>query len=160
MRILLAACLFLTAGLIGGVAAAQDKYVGYYYPEIGSEEEFGRVIADAPFAGKDIRVNFVTTITKAQLEAPESPRFVLFTKGGDSDTLIIIALDDEIFKTLYRARALLAQLTSNIRGTAFFRQQNLEVTGTFFDMLQMMRFERLVISDGENWSHQVNFTRN
>ena len=155
MRTLLAACLILFAG----IASAQDKYAGYYYPEVGSEEEFGRVITDAPFAGKDIRVNFGTTITKAQLEAPESPRFVLFTKGGDSDTLIIIALDDEVFKTVYRARALLAQLTSNIRGTAFFRQQNLEVTGTFFDMLQMMRFKRLVISDGENWSHQVNFKR-
>ena len=85
---------------------------------------------------------------------------MLFIKGGESDTLIIVALDDEIFETLYRARALLAQLTSNIRGTAFFRQQNLEVTGTFFDMLQLMRFKRLVISDGENWSHQVNFVRN
>ena len=160
MRTLLAACLILTTGLMGGIAAAQDKYVGYYYPEVGSEEEFSRVITDAPLAGKDIRVNFVTTVTKAQLEAPESPRFVLFTKGGQSDTLIMIALDDEIFKTLFRARALMAQLTSNIRGTAFFRQQNLEVTGTFYDMLQLMRFKRLVISDGENWSHQVNFKRN
>ena len=156
MRLLIAACLILFAG----VATAQDKYVGYYYPEIGSEETFSRVITNAPQAGKNIRVNFVTTITKAQLEAPESPRFVLFTKGGESDTLIMIALDDEVFKTLYRARALMAQLTSNIRGTAFFRQQNLEVTGTFYDMLQLMSFKRLVISDGENWSHQVNFTKN
>ncbi len=156
MRLLIAACLILFAGF----ATAQDKYVGYYYPEIGSEETFSRVITNAPRAGKNIRVNFVTTITKAQLEAPESPRFVLFTKGGESDTLIMIALDDEVFKTLYRARALMAQLTSNIRGTAFFRQQNLEVTGTFYDMLQLMSFKRLVISDGENWSHQVNFTKN
>jgi len=156
MRLLIAACLILFAGF----ATAQDKYVGYYYPEVGSEETFERVITNAPRAGKNIRVNFVTTITKAQLEAPESPRFVLFTKGGESDTLIMIALDDEVFKTLYRARALMAQLTSNIRGTAFFRQQNLEVTGTFYDMLQLMSFKRLVISDGENWSHQVNFTKN
>ena len=156
MRFLIAACLIVLAG----IASAQDKYVGYYYPEIGSEETFSRVIANAPSAGKDVRVNFVTTVTKAQLEAPESPRFVLFTKGGKSDTLIMIALDDEIFKTLYRARALMAQLTSNIRGTAFFRQQNLDVTGTFYDMLQLMSFKRLVISDGENWSHQVNFVRN
>ena len=156
MRLLIAACFILFAGF----ATAQDKYVGYYYPEIGSEETFSRVITNAPRAGKNIRVNFVTPITKAQLEAPESPRFVLFTKGGESDTLIMIALDDEVFKTLYRARALMAQLTSNIRGTAFFRQQNLEVTGTFYDMLQLMSFKHLVISDGENWSHQVNFTKN
>ena len=43
MRTLLAACLILFAG----IASAQDKYAGYYYPEVGSEEEFGRVITDA-----------------------------------------------------------------------------------------------------------------
>lgn len=157
MRTLLAACLILFAGIAS--TQEKDKYVGYYYPEVGSQEDFARIIADTPFASRDVRVNFATTITKAQLEAPESPRFVLFTKGGDSNTLIMLALDDEIFKTLYRARALMAQLTSNIRGTAFFRQQKLEVAGTFYDMLQMMRFKRLVISDGETWSHQVNFKR-
>ncbi len=156
MRILLAAFVIMLAGFAS--AQEKDRYVGYYYPEVGSQEDFARIIADTPFASRDVRVNFVTTITKAQLEAPESPRFVLFTKGGDSDTLIMLALDDDIFKTLYRARALMAQLTSNIRGTAFFRQQKLEVAGTFYDMLQMMQFKRLVISDGETWAHQVNFS--
>ena len=155
MRFLIAAlCLALA-----GAAAAEDKYVGYYYPEVTSEESFSRQITDSPPADKRIRVSFVTAITKAQLEAPESPRFVMFSKGRDSDQLIMIALDDEIFKTRYRARALLAQLTSNIRGTAFFRQQDLETAGTFFDMLQMMRFKSLVISDGETWAHRVLFKR-
>lgn len=153
---------FLIAALwlvIAGAAAAEDKYVGYYYPEVTSEEVFSRQITVSPPADKRIRVSFVTAITKAQLEAPESPRYVLFSKGGDSDQLIMIALDDEVFKTRYRARAVLAQLTSNIRGTAFFRQQDLETAGTFFDMLQMMRFESLVISDGETWAHRVVFKR-
>lgn len=155
MRFLIAAFCFALAG----AAAADDKYVGYYYPEVATEETFDRQISNVPPAGKDLRVGFVTAVTKAQLEAPESPRFVLFEKGAQGDQLIIVALDDQIFKTRYRARAVLAQLTSNIRGTEFFRQQNLQVAGTFFDMLQMLQFESLVITDGKQWAHRVNFVR-
>lgn len=149
----------LTLALAFGPAAADDRYVGYYYPEISSEETFDRVMQQTPPAGKDVRVNFVTSITKAQLAAPESPRFVMFTKGAESDELVMLALDDEVFRTIYRARALLAQLTSNIRGTEFFRQQRLHIAGTFFDMLQILEFNSLVISDGVSWSHRVNFKR-
>jgi len=136
---------------------ASDRHEGYYYPAITSEETFSRVIAAAPPSTQAVRSTFVTSITKAQLEAPESPRFVIFEKGSNSEKLIIVALDSEVFKTLYRARALMAQVTANMRGTEFFRQQNLHLQGTFYDMLQIMQFESLVVSDGETWSHKVIF---
>lgn len=138
-------------------ATATDKQEGYYYPPVTSEEEFDRVIVTAPPSNQNIRVAFVTTITKAQLEAPETPRFVLFAKGEGARRLIMVALDDEVFKTLFRARAVLAQLTSNLRGTEFFEQQGLSTAGTFYDMLQILDFESLTISDGETWSHRVYF---
>lgn len=154
------AFLFLIAAVrVDAASHADDKYVDYYYPAITSEETFSRVIANAPPSTAEIRVNFVTSITKAQLEAPESPRFVIFEKGADSQNIIIVALDDEVFKTLFRARALLAQVTSNMRGTEFFRQQNLHVEGTLYDMLMIMQFKTLVITDGETWSHKVTFDR-
>ena len=166
MRAAIFRAVFVSAGLaapllsgLAAPAAAEERYVGYYYPEVTSEEVFDRIIAAAPPATAEIRVGFVTAITKAQLAAPESPRFVLTEKGDKSERLIIIALDDEVFATLYRARAVLSQLTSNFRGTDFFRSQNLHVQGTFYDMLQIMQFESLVISDGENWSHEVTFKR-
>lgn len=151
----------LAAALPGPASAqseADDRYVGYYYPPITSEESFTRVIASAPPVTPEIRVNFITSITKAQLAAPEAPRFVLFEKGGESRKLMMIALDDQVFRTLFRARALLSQLTSNMRGTEFFRSQNLNVDGTLYDMLMIMEFESLVISDGASWSHRVKFT--
>lgn len=158
--IALALAAALGAGLASAPrAAAEEKYVGYYYPEITSEEVFDRVIAAAPPATAEVRSGFVTSITKAQLAAPESPRFVITEKGANSEHLIIIALDDEVFATLYRARAVLSQITSNFRGTDFFRNQNLHVKGTFYDMLQIMQFESLVISDGENWAHRVTIKR-
>lgn len=155
---LLALC--FAAGL-AGTASAQDieegRYTGYYYPPITSEEVFTRKIAETPDAPQAVRVNFVTAMTKAQLAAPESPRFVIFEKGQNSQHLIIVALDDDIFRTIFRARALLAQVSSNLRGTDFFREQKLDIEGTLYDMLQVMGFEDLVLSDGATWSHQVHF---
>lgn len=141
-------------------AVSSERYEGYYYPEISSSEEFTRVIRDGLQSSKTVRVDFVTDITRAQLAAPESPRFVVFAKGSDARHLNIIALDDELFSTVYRARALLAQLTSNMRNNDFFRDQQLEHVATFFDFLQMLEFDTLVLSDGKTWSHQVTFIRN
>ncbi len=151
----------LSLALLALPAAAQeieDRYAGYHYPPVTTEETFTRVIAPGtPPAEQAVRVNFVTSITKAQLAAPESPRYVIFEKGANSDRLMIIALDDDVFRTLFRARAVLAQLTSNMRGTDFFRQQDLHLEGTLYDMLQIMGFSSLVLSDGATWSHRVNF---
>ncbi len=138
-------------------AGAADKQEGYYYPPVTSEEEFDRAIITAPPSNQNLRVGFVTTVTKAQLEAPESPRFVMFAKGEGSRRLIMVALDDQVFKTLFRARAVMAQFTSNLRNTEFFEQQGLSTAGTFYDMLQILDFESLTISDGETWSHRVYF---
>lgn len=149
----LAICLCFLAAL----PAAADKQEGYYYPPVTSEEEFDRAIITAPPSNRNVRIGFVNTVTKAQLEAPETPRFVIFAKGGDGRRLIMVALDDEIFKTLFRARAVMAQMTANLRGTEFFVQQGLSTAGTFYDMLQILDFESLTISDGETWSHRIYF---
>jgi len=149
----------LTALTFAAPLAAEDRYVGYYYPEVTSEETFDRLIRDSQGAGKAVRVDFINVITTAQLEAPESPRFVFFAKGSDADTLILVALDDEVFSTLYRARAIMAQLTVSVRKGGFFRQEELQYVATFYDLLQLMQFNELIISDGENWSHRVNFVR-
>lgn len=147
--------------LSGGAAASEPgAHAGYYYPPVTSEEQFERILRPMPPAPREVRVDFVTMLTAAQLAAPESPRFVFFAKGAEANKLILVALDDEVFKTLFRARAVLAQMTSNLRNGAFFRQQNVQYGATFFDMLQMMEFDTLVVSDGESWAHEVSFVRN
>lgn len=141
-------------------ALASDRYAGYYYPQITSSENFNRVIRETPPSSKEVRVDFVTGLTLAQLAAPESPRFVFFAKGDDAKHLTVVALDDDVFSTLYRARAVLAQMTSNMRQNEFFHQENLQFVATFYDLLQIMDFDTLVISDGETWAHQITFTEN
>ena len=157
-RILIAAIIAVSLGAasLGGAAWAAGKDT-YYYPPVDSEEVFARVIAAAPLADRTVRVGFTTLITKAQLAAPESPRFVIFAKGDEAQHMIIIALDDEVFKTIYRARAVLAQLTSNARGTDFFINSNIQDHATWFDLAKLLGFEDLVISDGATWSHRVIF---
>ncbi len=156
-RILIAAIIAVSLGAasLGGAAWAAGKE-SYYYPPVDSEEVFARKLAVAPLADRTVRVGLTTLTSKAQLAAPESPRFVIFAKGDEAQHMIIIALDDQIFKTIYRARAVLAQLTSNVRGAEFFVNK-IRDDATWFDLAKMLRFEDLVISDGETWSHRVIF---
>ncbi|WP_227270489.1 hypothetical protein [Roseobacter weihaiensis] len=145
--------------VLASPVAAQDRYVGYYYPEVTTDETFDRMVRSSEGADKTVRIDFVNVLTTAQLEAPESPRFVFFTKGEGAKTLILVALDDEVFSTIYRARAILAQLTVSVRRGGYFRQEDLQYVATFYDLLQLMAFDELIISDGQNWAHRVNFVR-
>ncbi len=139
--------------------AAQDKYEGYYYPPISSTEEFTRVVRAPGVATKEVRLDFLTQLTKAQLAAPSAPQFSFFAKGTGSTQLIVIGLEDDTFKTLYRARAVMAQMTANVRSSPIFRGQNLQFLATFYDLLQILEFDSLVLSDGETWAHKVEFKR-
>ncbi len=159
LRLLAAACLSLLA-VPAWADGAPDRHEGYYYPPITSTEVFARPRSDAPEAGREIRIAFVTQITKAMLDAPDTPPYVLFAKGAEAEKLILIGLDDEMFKTLYRARAVLAQLTSNARGTEFFVRSEQQTTATFFDLLVLLGFESLTVSDGETWAHRIEFEAN
>lgn len=145
----------MTAMLFAVQAHADDKRVGYYYPPITSEETFTRSINNPPPANRDIRTAFITEVTKAQYAAPEAPEYAIFAKGSEVDHMIIVALDDDVFRTLFRARAVMAQLSSNARGTDFFRKNNLQFVATWFDLAKMLGFKDIVISDGVNWTHKI-----
>ncbi len=156
-RILIAAIIAVSLGAasLGGAAWAAGRD-SYYYPPVNSEEVFARDLMPARPVDRTVRVGFTTHITKAQLAAPESPRFVIFAKGDRAQHMIVVALDDEVFKTIYRARAVLAQLTSNVRGAELFVNK-IQDHATWFDLAKMLGFEDLVISDGATWSHRVIF---
>ncbi len=144
--------------LFAGFATASERHVGYYYPAVTSTEVFDRVIR-RPGSNRDVRVDFLTQLTQAQLSAPESPRFIFSAKGAGSTDLILVALDDEVFRTLFRARAVMAQMTASIRNSPIFQEQNLQTVATFYDLLQMLEFDKLIITDGHSWTHQVEFQR-
>lgn len=158
MRILYAYFLFT---FIAATAHAQDirpdaDQNGYYYPEVTSSEAFERELmrAEEP-ADRALRQLFLTQLRKSLTTAEDQRRFEIFAKGKDATNLIIIALDDEVFRTLFRARAVLAGLTTDARSMEVFRNSPAAERATWFDLLKLLGFEDIVISDGATWSHLV-----
>ncbi|SDZ76271.1 hypothetical protein [Rubrimonas cliftonensis] len=139
------------------VAAHADDEEGYYYPPVTTSEVFERTLAEAPAADRAVRIGFVTQVTRQQLEHPTPPRFAVFAKGEQAQEMIVIALDRDVFSTLYRARAVMAQLSAPARTTEFFVRNAVSDRATFYDMVKLMGFATLTLSDGETWSHRVTF---
>lgn len=157
MRAALATLVAFALTLSAAPAVASDDEEGYYYPPVGSSEVFDRTLANLPPAEPSVRVGFVTGVARQQAERAFAPRFALVVKGDDKAELIIVALDDSVFKTLFRARAVMAQFSASARSTAFFVENDLSEVATFYDMLKILGFRTLTLSDGETWSHRVEF---
>ncbi len=84
-----------------------------------------------------------------------APSYAIFAKGDASQKLIIVALMDGHLNTVYRARALLATFTSVARSTAFFQQNTQPDEATFLDLLKLLGFRQVTISDGRDFAHQI-----
>lgn len=153
----LAASVLLSIGLFGSACLA-DTRAGYYYPDVTTREEFQiRLGEDTSSSSNDDRIEFVTELAARQRARNYPPRITIFTKGHDARKLIVVAMDNEVFETLYRARAVLAELTSEARATPMLRDRNMQTLVTFFDVLTMLGFKEVTLSDGKAWTHQIDF---
>ncbi|MCZ6607252.1 MAG: molybdopterin-guanine dinucleotide biosynthesis protein A, partial [Alphaproteobacteria bacterium] len=74
---------------------------------------------------------------------------------SQAQKLIIVSNQAGRLDTIYRVRALLATLTSSARATPIFREYKVEDTFNFFDMVKMLGFELITVSDGDTFTHQV-----
>jgi hypothetical protein len=135
--------------------AAESRHEGYYYPKITTRETYKARTKPLPKMDRHERLLFVSATTQQQGAAPYAPRYVVFAKGDQAEKLIIIGLDDQMLGTIYRARALLAALSSLARLTPLLRDADLEDTLTFYDLAKLMGFAQITISDGRTHSHQV-----
>ena len=145
----------LALGLFSANACyADDRHAGYYYPEPLSSEVYRSEVPGIPGANRERRIGFIVTIINAMFERPYPPRIAIFAKGADAEKLLIVALENGLLDTIYRARAHLAMLTSLARGTPIFKRVG-AADLNFFDLLKMLGFRQLTISDGVAFSHQV-----
>lgn len=145
----------LVFGLAATPAAADDRHAGYYYPEPGSSEVYEARALTVPEANRKGRIAFVTGITNEQNKAPYPPTAAIFAKGSEAEKLIIVALDDGRIDTIYRARAIFAQMTAVARLLPIFAQLGVEDYFTFFDLAKMLGFEQITISNGRDFAHQI-----
>ena len=152
---LLGSVLLATSLLAASPVRADDKYAGYYYPPPQETETYTARVKPLADAKREQRIAFVTGVTQQLISGKYPPTFAIFAKGDDADKMIIVALQEGQINTLYRARALLANLTALARLTPFFRENAIADQGTFFDLLKLLGFTQVTISDGDKFAHQV-----
>ena len=146
----------LAAGvLLSTTVSAQDRHTRYYYPEPGTEETYQARARTLPESDRDRRLGFVVAFMGEMARDPAPQRFAIFAKGGEAEKLIIVALDDEVFATLFRARAVLAMLTSRVRASPLFAELGVQNLFTFYDLAKLIGYKQITVSDGRNWSHRV-----
>ncbi len=132
-----------------------DKYVGYYYPRPAAIETYKARAAVLPGANRKRRIAFIVAVVNERLQRPYPPTYSLFPKGGRAHRLIIVSNVAGQLNTIYRVRALLATMTSVARTLPIFRDHSVEDDFTFLDLMKMLGFESVTISDGDSFTHQI-----
>ncbi len=141
--------------LAGSPASADDRHSGYYYPEPASSETYVSRTQTLPDGNRRKRVLYITQLTNSMMDNPYPPQLAIFPKGERAEKLIITSLYDGAFGTVYRMRGLLALLTARSRTTEFFREFKVEEVFTFLDLLKLLGFEQLTVTDGDAFAHQI-----
>ncbi len=153
--LVLAATLLAIAALVAGPAGADDRHEGYYYPEVTSRETYPARAPTLPDSDRRRRIGFVVGLTQQQFNNPFPAQVAIFSKGARQEKLIIVALNRDALASLYQARGFLAQMTASARASAIFVENRVEDTYTFLDLLALLGFEQLTISDGMTYAHQI-----
>ncbi len=141
-----------------GAASAQakpDRHAGYYYPPPASTEIYKARAKILKTASRAMRIGFIVNLVRFMRERPYPPAYSIFPKGADGEKLIIVSNRAGRLDTIYRARALLATMTSLSRRTSMFRKYKVETLFTFLDLLKLLGFKQLTISDGDKFAHQI-----
>lgn len=155
----LAAALALVLILAAGQPVrADDRHEGYYYPEVTTRETYPARAPTLPDSDRLRRVSFIVALAQQQTNRPYPPRWAIFAKGAEAEKLLIVALQDGVIATEYQARAMLAMLTAVARGLPGFDAEALDENYTFLDLLAIMGFELLTVSDGRDYAIQFDIT--
>ena len=151
------AALWALAALGSGRAAdtSTESHSSYYYPPPQAVETYHSLVGTMGDANRLRRLAFVTGMSERMFKNPYPPPFAIFAKGDQSERLIIVALTDGSYNTLYRARALFAMLTAVARLTPIFRDAKVDELSTFFDLCKMLGFTSVIWSDGRDTAHEV-----
>jgi hypothetical protein len=153
---LTAAALAAAITLAAGQGRADEAHhAGYYYPQPVSSETYQARVQTLADANRTRRIAFVTGVTQQLMAGKYEPSFAIFAKGDDAEELIIVAFEEGEINTVYRARALLANLTALSRLTPFFRDNTVADQATFFDLCKLLGFTQVTVSDGDKFAHQV-----
>jgi hypothetical protein len=136
--------------------ADEDKYVGYYYPKPTATETYTSPMQTIAGAERAQRVQFATVVSQGTIQSAYRVPYSVFVKGDKADKMIIVGLQPGEMSTIYRARAILANMTTMSRLSPFFQERTIAEDANFFDLLKLLGFQQITISDGDKFTHQVN----
>jgi hypothetical protein len=144
-----------TAPAAAPKAPGEDRYIGYYYPKPTATETFESSMQTIAGAERAQRIQFVTVVSQGTIQSAYRVPYAVFAKGEKADRLIIVGLQQGELNTIYRMRALLANMTTMSRLSPFFQERTVAEDATFFDLLKLLGFRELTITDGEKTTLQV-----
>ncbi|WP_332052012.1 hypothetical protein [Reyranella sp.] len=133
----------------------EERYVGYYYPKPTSTETYTSQMQTIAGVDRAQRIQFVTVVAQGTLQSSYRVPYAVFAKGEKGDHLIIVGLQSGELNTIYRIRALLANMTTMSRTSAFFQEHTVAEDATFFDLLKLLGFHDVTVTDGDKITHQV-----
>ena len=136
--------------------ADDDKYVGYYYPKPTAVETYASPMQTIAGAERAQRVQFATVVSQGTIQSAYRVPYAVFVKGEKADKMIIVGLQPGEMSTIFRARAILANMTTMSRLSPFFQERTIAEDANFFDLLKLLGFQQITISDGDKFTHQVN----
>lgn len=136
-------------------ADRHDRHAGYYYPPPAEHEVYKARSKVLPQASRAARIGFVTAITNQLMSEPYPPQAAIFAKGDEAEKLIIVSLVDGRIDTIYRARAIFANMTASARLLPAFQEMGVQDFFTFFDLANMLGFVQITITNGRDFAHQI-----
>lgn len=136
-------------------AATDDRYIGYYYPKPTSTEVFESSLQTIDGVDRAQRIQFTTVVSQGTIQSAYRVPYAVFAKGEKADKMIIVGMQQGELNTVYRMRALLANMTTMSRLSPFFQERTVAEDATFFDLLKLLGFRELTVTDGEKVTHQV-----
>ena len=137
-------------------APTEDRYIGYYYPKPTATETFESSMQTIAGAERAQRIQFVTVVSQGTIQSAYRVPYAVFAKGEKGDRMIIVGLQAGELNTPYRMRALLANLTTMSRLSPFFQERTVAEDANFYDLLKLLGFTQLTVTDGDKFSYQVN----
>jgi len=135
--------------------AATDRHAGDYTQNRIAFISIRHGPAPLPDMNRQRRIAFVISISTDALSKLYAPAYFFFAKGGDAEKLIIVNNQTGRLDAVYRARALLATMTSIARTMPILREHQVRDWFTFLRSGEMMGFEKVALSDGNAFAHQV-----
>ena len=144
-----------TAPAAAPKVAGEDRYIGYYYPKPTATETFESTMQTIAGAERAQRIQFVTVVSQGTIQSAYRVPYAVFAKGEKADRMIIVGMQQGELNTIYRMRALLANMTTMSRLSPFFQERTVAEDATFFDLLKLLGFNQLTVTDGEKLTHQV-----